>query len=425
MEHFLLLATVALGLVVVFGFINEKLTHLTYEIALLLFSAVAGIIVTAIWAGTKGTGIADFLEGVQVFDIERFLMDGVLCFMLFAGSRHLRLADFRKDAKNITILSILATLLGNLFYGFLFFVVVRILGLDFSLPLCLMIGSIVAPTDPIAATSILKKFGLPKRTGFLMEAESLLNDGVGVALFVVFSGMVSVSHAGKNQGFLVIMGREIFGAVLIGTVVTIIGFQIFKRTADNTRRGFLSLFSVAVSYLLCEKLECSGAIASVVCGLVFSYLTERAGWKNAASPELVEFDAFWDILDTLCNSVLYVILGLTFVRVLQMPMMIVFCVAAILLNLIARFGSVWAGTWLMGRLPDGYTKERFAALFTWGGLRGGLSVALAMSTASMVSGDDYHIILGCTYAIVFFTTVVQGLTMRKVYEKLTPQRTRA
>ncbi|MEE1113493.1 MAG: hypothetical protein UHN88_00255, partial [Eubacterium sp.] len=115
MEHFLLLATVALGLVVVFGFINEKLTHLTYEIALLLFSAVAGIIVTAIWAGTKGTGIADFLEGVQVFDIERFLMDGVLCFMLFAGSRHLRLADFRKDAKNITILSILATLLGNLF----------------------------------------------------------------------------------------------------------------------------------------------------------------------------------------------------------------------------------------------------------------------------------------------------------------------
>ena len=152
-----------------------------------------------------------------------------------------------------------------------------------------------------------------------------------------------------------------------------------------------------------------------MCGVSFSALREREEKKGAW--DLTEFDSFWVVLDTLLNSALYVILGISFVRILQMPHVFVLSLTAILCNLAGRAGSLWAGTYLIGPVPDGFTRKGFVVLFTWGGLKGGLSVALAMSTVTMLTEVNYHILLGCIYAIVFFTTVVQGLTMKPVYEK--------
>lgn len=412
MNNFLILTAVTLGIAVLIGFLNEKLFHLTYEISLLLVSALLGVFLTAGAAAAGESSVRELLQSVQVFDLEKFLMEGVLCFMLYAGSCQLKLRQFRKHARPIGVLAFFCTLLGALLYGFLFWVIALIFRLPFTLPVCLMFGSVTAPTDPIAATSILKKFGLPSLTGFLMEGESLLNDGVGVALFVVFSGIVT---AQKGGGFFSVMFREILGAVVIGAVLSLISFMVIKNTEDRKRQILASLFSVSCAYALCEMLECSGAIASVVCGVVFSTLREREegkGWHW----ELEEFDGFWEVLDTLLNSVLYVIMGLSFVRILQMQHVLILSLAAILCNLAGRSGSLWAGTYLIGPLPDGFGRKGFTILFTWGGLRGGLSIALAMSTAAMLSPDTYHILLGCTYAIVFFTTVIQGLTMKRVYQ---------
>lgn len=416
MENFLLTASVILAFVVIIGYFNEKVTGLTYEISLLLFSVVIGCVITGLYTCANHTTIRSLLDHIQIFNLEGFLIEGVLCFMLFAGSKNLKIKAFLENAKKITVLAFVCTLLGAVFYGALFYIVCRLLRMDFTIPMCLMLGSIVAPTDPIAATSILKKFGLPERVGFLMEAESLLNDGVGVALFVCFSGMV---EGGSGSGFLVVMAREIIGAVVIGAVVCRLCFELFVRTSDKHRKIFISLFMVSLSYYLCELFGCSGAISCVVCGVLFSTLRDRAenGGRLAG---LEEFDSFWETTDILLNSVLYVIMGLTFVRILQMPMLIVLSFAAILLNLICRYGSVFIGSFMMNPLPDGYERNKFAALFTWGGLRGGLSIALAMSTASIVPGESYRIILGCSYAIVFFTTVVQGLTMKNVYKRLSP-----
>jgi len=408
MNDFLFVASMMLFLIVVIGFINEKVTHLTYEISLLLFSAVAGGIITLTLAGSGGLSIKEVLQSVQVFDLNKFLMKGVLCFMLFAGARNLKLYDFRKNAKSVSVLAFLCTLLGACIYGLLFFALSLTLKLGFSLPMCLMFGSIIAPTDPIAATSILKKFGLPKKTGFLMEAESLLNDGVGVALFVCFSGMVA---AGESGSFILLMCREILGAVLIGTAVSAVCLILLFHTEDSQRKIFTSLLSVSLSFFLCELLGCSGAIACVVNGVLFSTVRERVNRDQ----ELAELDSFWESLDVLLNSVLYVILGLSFVRILQMPMVGILSMAAVFINFISRYVSVFTGTVFMGTLPDGYKRSGFSLLFTWGGLRGGLSIALAMSTRGFVSGENYHVILGCAYAIVFFTTVVQGLTMKKVF----------
>lgn len=406
---------VILAFVVFIGFFNEKVTKFTYEISLMLFSIIIGGVLLIIGAGAKHfPSLCLSLEYLHYFDVEKILMDGMLCFMLFAGSCHMRLLDFKKHIRTISLLSIGATFLGAVFYGLLFYLGSYLLGLSLSIPVCLMFGSIIAPTDPIAATSILKKFNLPPDIGFIIEGESLLNDGVGVALFVCFSGLVTAQSSG---GFFFIMMKELLGAVLIGAAVTMVCFPIFRRTGDESRRIFISLFSVSLAYVLCEAFGFSGAIASVVCGVLFSALRNRQE-EQGNGIQLEQFDIFWGILDTLLNSVLYVILGLSFLHILQMSHVLLLSVTAILINLLSRAGSVGIAVLFAGTLPDGYDKASFVRLLTWGGLRGGLSVALAMSTQGILEPEVYYIIQGGTFAVVFFTTVVQGMTMKNVYQRI-------
>lgn len=414
MLSFLPQAVILLLLIVLLGFFNEKVTKFPYEISLMLYSVVVGIGVLILASVIRDASVSEIFENLQVFNLEGFLMEGVLCFMLFAGSCHMRLLDFKKHARPITLLSIGATLLGAIFYGVLFYAGASLMGLPFTFPVCLMFGSITAPTDPIAATSILKKFNLPKEISFIMEGESLFNDGVGVALFVCFSGMVTMQ---ENGSFLAVMGKELFGAVLVGIVVTALCFPIFAATGEGNRRIFVSLLAVSMAYVLCEHFGFSGAIASVVCGILFSALRNHRERKGKPM-ELQEFDTFWEILDSLLNSILYVMMGLTFVHILQMPQVLLISCLAVIFNLIGRFSSVGLSTLFAGKLPNGYDKLNFTKLLTYGGMRGGLSIALAMSTRGMVSIETYNIILGSTYAIVFFTTVVQGLTMKRVYQKI-------
>lgn len=414
MNQFLVYAVVLLLLIVIIGYFNEKVTKFTYEISLMMFSIVISMVLLLLNSVICSISVVETLGSFHKINLESFLMDGVLSFMLFAGSCHMRLLDFKKHAKIVGLLSIGATLLGAVFYGFLFYAIARLFGLPLSLPVCLMFGSITAPTDPIAATSILKKFNLPKDIGFVIEGESLLNDGVGVALFVCFSGMVTAEESGS---FFAVMFRELFGAVLVGLVISFICFFVFRSTKDITRRIFTSLLAVSASYLLCEYFGFSGAIASVVCGIMFSAFRNYEAYKGNVL-ELEQFDGFWEVLDSLLNSLLYVMLGLSFPHILQMPHVFLMSLAAIIINLICRSSSVGAMSLLSGELPDGYDKPGFIKLLTWGGLRGGLSVALAMSTQPFLESEAYCIVLGGTYAIVFFTTIIQGMTMAKVYQRI-------
>ena len=402
-----------IALICILGFFNEKVTKLTYEIALMLFSSILGILILVGVALFRDTDIGNVLKEVQGFDIHDFLMHGVLCFMLFAGSCHMKLKDFKQQARQVTVLSLVCTLLGAAFYGLLIYGAGILFGLNLSLPVCLMFGSIIAPTDPIAATSILSKFGLPKNISFLIQGESLFNDGVGVALFVCFSGMATATSSG---GFFAVMLKEILGAVLVGAAATGLCFLMFRFTKNKTLGIFISLLSVSLSYAVCEACGFSGAIASVVCGIMFSALRSR--FSNEENDGAEAFDCFWETLDSLFNSILYVMLGISFVRILQMEHVILLSLVAIAANLIARAGSLSLSSLVMGRIPDGYDRLNFIKLLTWGGLRGGLSVALAMSTKEMLPENIYYIILGGTYAVVFFTTVIQGLTMKPVYNRI-------
>ena len=414
MDQSLYLFVVIIALVCVLGFFNEKVTKVTHEISLMLFSVVIGVILVGIASISKGTSFAELIKNVQYIDINDFLMKGVLCFMLFAGSNHMKLSDFKKQARQLTVLALVGTLLGACFYGLLIYGAAHLLGADLSLPVCLMFGSIVAPTDPIAATSILSKFGLPKNISFLIEGESLFNDGVGVALFVCFSGMVTAT---SSAGFFAVMLKELLGAVLVGVVVTLICFPMYRFTKSKTMGIFVSLLTVSLAYSACEILHFSGAIASVICGILFSELRTRF-CQDDEKEKTERFNSFWETFDVLLNSLLYVMLGLTFVNILQMEYVLLLSLVAISANFISRSGSLALSSLIMGKIPDNYDRLNFIKLLTWGGLKGGLSVALAISTRDMLPPETYYIILGGTYAIVFFTTVIQGLTMKPVYQRI-------
>ena len=407
-----------IALICVLGFFNEKVTKLTYEIALMLFSTIIGVAILIVVTLAGDTDVATVLREVQGFDIHDFLMHGVLCFMLFAGSCHMKLKDFKEQARQITVLAFVCTLLGAVFYALLIYGAGYLLGSPLPLPVCLMFGSIIAPTDPIAATGILSKFGLPKKTSFLIQGESLFNDGVGVALFVCFSGMVSATSASAAESSVIgLMLKEILGALAVAVVVTLLCFLMFRFIKNSYLKIFISLLTVSLSYALCEALGFSGAIASVVCGILFSELRTR--YPDAEDERQAEqVDTFWETLDVFLNSMLYVIMGLSFIVVLRMEDVLLLAAIAIIANLIARAGSLSLSSLVIGKVPDGFSKPGFVALLTWGGLRGGLSVALAMSTKAMLPEDTYFVILGCTYAVVFFTTVIQGLTMKQVYRRI-------
>ena len=238
---------------------------------------------------------------------------------------------------------------------------------------------------------------------------------MGVALFVCFSD-IATAQSGR-EGFFAVMGRELCGAVLAGILVTSVCFPMFKRTVDEGRKIFVSLLAVSLAYFLCEHFGFSGAIASVVCGVLFSALRNREEARGNHM-DLKQFDQFWEIMDNLLNSVLYVMLGLAFFDILRMEHVLMLSAVAIIANLLGRSGSVGAATLFMGKLPDGYDRVSFIQLLTWGGLRGGLSVALAMSTRDMLPDHVYYIVLGGTFAVVFFTTIIQGLTIPKLYRHI-------
>lgn len=400
--------------IVLLGFINEFTLKLPTEIGLMLYAFFVGVIFLLIDCLTTNTILTDFRARAHSVSLDDFLMHGVLCFMLFAGSCRMRKRDFRKNLKLISSLALLTTLAGAVIYGLLFYGVVYLLKLPLTLPMCLLLGSIIAPTDPIAATSILPKFGLPKETGFVIQGESLFNDSVGVALYVCFKSMVV--KASDQQGFFIVMFRELIGAAVVGIVISLLLFQLFRTTKDEYRQISISLLAVAAAYVICEYFGFSGAIASVICGITFGTETEK--YAEQHNVPMYAYHHFWEILDTQLNRILYVMLGLSFFPVLNIKHILILAVICIAINLIARSASVGLSCIVCPALPDHYSKSQFITLLTWGGMRGGLCLALAMESSHLLPEPAYNIIIACTYLVIFFTTIVQGLTMPGIYKKI-------
>lgn len=423
MDKILIFLIAILFLIVAITLFNEKVTKLPDEIALLVCSLGVGIILSILIRGDVLIPSQSVMTVMSRFRIDKVLLDVVLCFMLFTGASELKLPELVNNFKPICLLALLTTVIASAFYGFLFWLVTMALGLNIGFTLCFLLGSIVSPTDPIAATGILNKLGLSKNVTAVMEGESLFNDGTGVALFIFIKELYVSAKTAHAGSFFAVMCKELFGALIVGLLVSAIFFLLIKTTKDPIKHIIISMFAVALSYSICEEYGFSGVIASVVCGIYFSTMMDKYKAANQDMDPSEYYKDFWKIIDTLLNYTLYVMIGLSFVFVTKIPYMIVIAVAAIVINAVARYVGVLISTVISRQLPDGYHIKDFTLLMTWSGLKGGLCLALAMSASEFLSADTYAFILFVTYITILFTTVVQGLSVGKLYQAIQKKRT--
>ena len=391
-----------------FGYLNFRLLKLPTTIGLmalsLLFSLslfVLGAFVPAVAQQTRSV--------IEQFDFNQVLLHGMLAFLLFAGALHIDLGDLARHKEPIALLATVGVLLSTLIVGVLMWGVFALLGFKLRFIDCLLFGALISPTDPIAVLSLLKKIGAPKTLEVQIAGESLFNDGIGVVLFM---GLLEVA-TGENDfdvgHFAFLFIREAVGGVVFGLAIGLVAYRMLKSVDNYQVEILLSLALVWGGSALAGALHMSAPIAMVVAGLLIG----NQGRSFAMSKMTTEhLDLFWELVDEGLNAVLFVAIGMELLVLTFTASYLAAGVLAVVIVLVARLVSVGLPVWLLRR------SERFdpsmVPILVWGGLRGGISVALALSLPPEAAGDGVprrEVILATTYVVVVFSILVQGLTV--------------
>ena len=411
--NILLFLIIILAYIVLIGTLNERIFHLQSDIALVFFSLLLSVVLLVVRMIFPEIGVSAVFDHMANFRFREYLMDGMLCFMLFAGAGKVNMRKFKKNLRPISLLALLTTLLSSFLYGGLFYLAAVVFNIPMDFWMCVLLGCVVSPTDPIAATGILNKIGLSKNVCSVIENESLFNDGTGVTLFIFVRSLIN--HSGDSR-FAELMVKEIGGAIAVALGVSFVLFRLIKLTHDPVRYILISLLDVASVYVICEHFGFSGVIASVVCGMYFSYAMD--GIKRRATvvdPENFYHD-FWEIIENILNSILFVMIGLLVLNMQLSPFAAAVIPAGLLILIFSRGAGVTVSTLLTGRhIPGNYNLPEFVVLMTWSALKGGLSMALALETADYLPEEVYQIFTNVAYVTIFFTVLVQGLTVKRVY----------
>ena len=411
--NILLFLIIILAYIVFIGIANEKLLHIQSDIALILFSLLLSLLLALLRFLIPGSGLSSFIDNLGDFGFEEYLMDGVLCFMLFAGAGKVNMGKFRQNLKPICLLALLTTLISSFLYGTLFYVMASLFNIPMDIWTCILLGCVVSPTDPIAATGILNKIGLSKNVCSVIENESLFNDGTGVTLFIFVRSLII--HSGDSN-FAVLMFKEIFGAFAVAITISWLLFKLMKLTRDPVKYILISLLDVSLVYIICEHLGFSGVIASVVCGMFFSYSMDSIERSVQVIDPHNFYGDFWEILESILNSVLFVMIGMLVLNLtISRHAPIVIPAALIILVLSRAIGVFISSILTKNNIPGNYNLQEFVVLMTWSALKGGLSLALAIETEQYLPGDVFNIFMNVAYVTIFFTVLVQGLTVKKVY----------
>ncbi|MBO4899291.1 MAG: sodium:proton antiporter [Lachnospiraceae bacterium] len=414
--NILLFLIIILAFIVGIGILNERVFHIQSDIALIMFSVIISLILVVISRFFTIEPLEKFIRNIGEFGFEEYLMDGVLCFMLFAGASKVNMSKFRQNVRPIMLLALLSTAISSFLYGGLFYLIALLFRIPMDIWTCILLGCVVSPTDPIAATGILNKIGLSKNVCSVIENESLFNDGTGVTLFIFVKTLIA--PVGKSN-FVELMLKEILGAVAVALIVSFLLFQLIKLTRDPIRYILISLLDVSCVYLICEHLGFSGVIASVVCGMFFSYQMNRIDRRAKVIDPKDYYRDFWEILESILNAVLFIMIGLLALDIEISRYVFIVVPAAIIILIMSRAVGVFVSSVLTGRsIPGKYSMKEFVILMTWSALKGGLSLALALQTGEFLAPDIYNLFINVTYVTIFFTVLVQGLTVKKVYFRL-------
>ncbi len=399
---------VLITLAAVFSYINHRFIRLPTTIGLMLIALLFSLGMIAL--GELGIAFDEKAEALlKTIDFNEALMNGMLSFLLFAGALHVNINDLTKEKWVIATLASVGVVSSTFIVGFGTFYLAGWMGFDMPLIYCLLFGALISPTDPIAVLAILKTTGAPKSLETKIAGESLFNDGVAVVLFLVLLGIATGGHEVSAGHIAFLFVEEVIGGTIFGLAIGYLAYRMMRGIDNYQVEILLSLAVVMGGYALASKLHLSGPIAIVVAGLFLG----NQGRHFAMSEKTREhLDTFWELVDEILNAVLFVLIGLE-VLVLSFQMSFVWASLVIIPLVIgARLVSVAVPVSLM-KLKRKFSPNVITIL-TWGGLRGGISVALALS---LPAGDERAAILPITYIVVVFSILVQGLTVGKLIKR--------
>jgi len=334
--------------------------------------------------------------------------------LLFAGALHIDLHELRRFRWQIGVLALGGTALSTVIIGWTLFQVAPWVGIALPLSYCLVFGALISPTDPIAVISIVKSAGAPKSLEVVIAGESLFNDGVGVVLFTLLFGTLAFQEQPTWSHAAVLLAREAGGGIAFGLLLGYVAYLLLKSIDSYQEEVLITLAAVLGGYWLAAWLHVSGPLAMVAAGLVVGGRGRAVAMSDTTREHV---DMFWDLLDAILNAVLFVLLGLEATLMTHLPHYAAGAVAAILITLCARLISV--------ALPAVAFRRSFALprgalqILTWGGLRGGISVALVLSLPAL---PERNILLALTYAVVVFSILVQGMSIGAVTRRATRDR---
>jgi monovalent cation:H+ antiporter, CPA1 family len=395
-------ASIVITLVAVFGYINHRFIKLPDAIGITAIGLVASLAIALL--GRRFPQTSQWSEQtIQSIDFPETVFHGMLGFLLFAGSLHINLADIAKEKWVIGILATAGVLLSTFIVGTGMYIASGAMGLNLAFVYCLLFGALISPTDPIAVLAVLRKVGVPKSLETKIAGESLFNDGTGVVAFLTILGVASAGHAEPVGATALLLAREVLGGIVVGLGVGLVGFALLKGVDSYAIEIMITLSMATAGYALAEALHTSAPIAAVVMGLLVGNQGRRLAMSETTREHLF---AFWELLDELLNLLLFGLIGIEIVALHISVHHFLVGLIAIPIVLIARLVSVTVPLLLLSALRP--TGEKALAIMTWGGLRGGISVALAL-TLPQFEGRD--IVITATYASVIFSILVQALTI--------------
>lgn len=351
---------------------------------------------------------------VTTLDFKTLLFDVMLSLLLFAGALNLQVRDLSMERKSILSFATLGVLISTMLIGFLIYGSTSLFGIELPIGYALIFGALISPTDPIAALAILKELGVKKSLESKIAGESLFNDGIGVVVFVSLVNIFTMSEEGVGFGEVVsIFAEEALGGMVVGVWLGLVGFQLLKSISDEPKIDIMLTLVISMGgYALCSALGVSGPLAMVFAALIIGEKLRSSLSFSAEGKK--EMNVFWEVLDEILNAVLFVLIGLEVLVLTFEWDYLLMSALAIPLVLVARFITVVILSEVF-QDKDDPNPGSTVKILTWGGLRGAISVALALS----LDPSPYReFILFITYAVVVFSILVQGLTIKGVAKKL-------
>jgi CPA1 family monovalent cation:H+ antiporter len=350
-------------------------------------------------------------ELISTIDFHTALMKVMLSFLLFAGAIHIDVNKLKKEGVSIFAFATIGVLISTFIVAALLYMVAGWFGLSIDFIYCLLFGSLISPTDPIAVLGILKQSKIPSSLEIKISGESLFNDGVAIVLFITISEIINVGI--EKVTFIDISWlfiKEAGGGILFGIVLGYIGFWILRSIDNYIVEVLITLSIVMGGYLVANHLHVSGALAMVAAGIITGNKSREEGMSDITRDYI---DKFWEMMDELLNAILFLLIGFEMLIIpFNFTLLWLGCIAIIIV-LLARYISVAIPISIL-KYKKTFEKNVIPIL-TWGGLRGGISVALALS---LPSSHFNEIFVSITYIIVIFSIIVQGLTIGKFAKKL-------